>query len=441
MKDSKLFFKNTLLTLSRQISGILLGLLASIIIARVLGPKGNGLYQLITLLPTTLMTLLNFGVGTSSVYYVGQKRYDIKDIIKTNTASGVVLSLLSIVIGIIVVLFFSDKFFEGVPQPYLYFILIIMPLLMLNDFYLITFQSVQDFRSFNSLALTRQLVALISLTILLFIFDTGLVGTVFSFSLGVISQFILTMILFRKRMHLSIFTGNLSKKYFKESFSFGFKAHFSNILSFINYRADIFLISMFLSPAAVGLYGVAVSIAEKLWIVSQAISSVLYPVVSSSNDDENKNRLTSAISRNVLYFSIIGGIAFYFASNFIFNLMFGAKYDQSSDLLKMLLPGIILFSVDRILSNDLAGRGKPELNMYTSIFTVASNIVLNVILIPKIGIMGSAISTSVTYSLSTMVKIVLFKRKTGVSYSQLLLLQKEDITLYKQIISKVRKKR
>jgi O-antigen/teichoic acid export membrane protein len=273
------------------------------------------------------------------------------------------------------------------------------------------------------------------------LFNFGLIGSVLSFCLGVLGQFMLTIVLLRKRMQLSPLQGSISKPYFKASFSFGFKAHFSNILSFINYRADMFIISMFLTPAAVGLYGVAVSIAEKLWIVSQAISSVLYPVISSSNNDENKNRLTSVISRIVLFVSIIGGIVFYFLSNLIFNLLFGAEFSESSTILKMLLPGIILFSVDRILSNDLAGRGKPELNMYTSIFTVVSNIILNIVLIPKMGIAGAAYSTSITYSLSSIIKMILFKRSTGVSYSKLLFIQKEDISAIKQVIDKkVRKK-
>lgn len=436
MSSSKTFMKNTLVTLSRQVSGIMLGLLASVIIARVLGPEGNGMYQLIVLLPTTLMTLLNFGVGSASVYYVGQKKYDMRDIIKTNTASGFVLSLGAILIGSLVVFYAADRFFAGVPHPYLYSILIIMPLLMLNDFYLVLFQGVQDFKSFNTLALVRQLVALLTLALLLLLLDTGLVGTVFSFTIGVLAQFVLTLYFLRKRLNITLFSGDISRQYFKDSFKFGYKAHFSNVLSFINYRADMFIISMFLTPAAVGLYGVAVTIAEKLWIVSQAISSVLYPVISSSTDNESKNKLTGAISRNVLFFSVLGGILFYLASNLVFSLLFGEAYDRSSDILKMLLPGIILFSVDRILSNDLAGRGKPELNMYTSIFTVASNIVLNFLLIPKIGISGAAISTSVTYSLSTLIKMVLFKKETGLSYSKFIILQKEDIEAYKKIIKK-----
>lgn len=440
MSYSKTFITNTILTLSRQITSILLGLLSTIIIARVLGPEGNGMYQLIVLLPTTLNTLLNLGFGTSSVYYIGQKRYQLINIIRTNTITGFFISITGILIGFIIVFFFSDELFDGVPQIYLYSILAILPLLLINDFYLMIFQGVQDFKSYNSLALIRQLVALISLTVFLFLFDIGIVGTVLAFSIGVISQFLITLYLLRNRLQLNIFKGKFSKEYFKNAFSFGFKAHFSNVLSFLNYRADMYIISFFLNPAAVGLYGVAVNISERLWIISQSISSVLYPAISSSNNVDNKNRLTSTISRNVFFFSILGGIVFFLISDFVIRLLFGTEYHESSMILKLLLPGIILFSVDRILSNDLAGRGKPELNMYTSIFTVISNLLLNILLIPAIGLSGAAISTSVTYTLSTIIKMILFKRQTGLNYSKFIILQKEDFLLYKEFLKKVRRK-
>lgn len=440
MNYSKTFITNTIMTLSRQISSILLGLLSTIIIARVLGPEGNGMYQLIVLLPTTLNTLLNLGFGTSSIYYIGQKKYELNDIIKTNSVTGFFISITAIIIGFIIVLFFSNELFEGVPRAYLYLILAILPLLLINDFYLMIFQGVQDFKSYNSLALIRQIIQLISLTIFLIFFNTGLVGTVAAFSFGVISQFLITLYLLKNRLKISILKGKFSKNYFKKAFSFGIKAHFSNVLSFLNYRADMYIISFFLNPAAVGLYGVAVNISERLWIVSQSISSVLYPAISSSNSIENKNRLTSTISRNVFFFSVLGGIVFYFISDFVIKLLFGPEYNESSTILKILLPGIILFSVDRILSNDLAGRGKPELNMYTSIFTVISNILLNILLIPIIGISGAAISTSITYTLSTIIKMKLFKNHTGIKYSKFVLLQREDFLLYKELLKKVRRK-
>lgn len=81
--------------------------------------------------------------------------------------------------------------------------------------------------------------------------------------------------------------------------------------------------------------------------------------------------------------------------------------------MKILLPGIALLAVEKILSNDIAARGKPEINMYVSIFNVIFSTILNVFLIPMYGATGAAIATSISYSLSFIIKAVFFKRVTG----------------------------
>lgn len=441
MSESKQFMKNTIMTLSRQLSAILIGLLYMIIIARALGPEGNGSYQLIILLPTLLLTILNFGIGSSSVYYIGKKLYPINTIVKTNMYAAFVFSGISVIAGAIYLTYFPNQSFSGVPSIYLYTILIVLPFLFLNEYFLVIFQGVQDFKAYNTLALSRQIVALISLVIFLFIFGMNLNGAVYSFILGIFSQFLLSLYYLKKRLNVKISQGEVSRAYFSQSVGFGIKAHMSNMLSFVNYRADIFIIGFYINPYAVGIYSAAVTVAERLWVVSQAISAVLFPRVSSMDSEDGKNQLTSIISRNVLFFSIVGGIIFYLVSDLMVSILYGNSYMDSSVVLKLLLPGIILFSVDRILSNDLAGRGKPEINMNVSLFTVVSNILLNIMLIPEYGINGAAFATSFTYSLSSIIKVLIFYKETRTSVYKLLIIQKEDLRYYQNLWNKIKRRK
>src|SRR5690606_18744003 len=122
--------------------------------------------------------------------------------------------------------------------------------------------------------------------------------------------------------------------------------------------------------------------------ISQPVSAVLFPRISSSNNEEEQNELTAKVSRNVLFLSIIAGLIFYLSSDLLISILFGLDYLESSTVIKLLLPGITVFSAERILSNSLAGKGRPELNLYTSLFTVFSNISLNFIFIPIYGLNG-----------------------------------------------------
>ncbi|NNV07401.1 flippase [Geobacillus sp. MMMUD3] len=430
------FVKNSLLNFNRNIITILLGFASAIIIARALGPEKQGIYALIVLLPNMLFTFLNIGVSSASVYYIGKEKYSLETIVSTNVFLALMMSVVSIIVGVLGISLFKGIFFKDVPAIYLFLILSSLPFLFANSFLQAIFQGLQEFGIFNLVSISGSIVNLIFLVVGVFFLKLGVIGAMAAFLASVITPLLL-LIFFLKKKHISIDARYMSVEFIKDSLLYGYKAHLSNILAFLNYRIDILIISYFLSPIAVGVYNVAVSIAEKLWIVSQPVSSVLFPRISSAKDDTERNSLTAKVARNVLSLSIIVGIGLFFVSDLLISIMFGEKYEEAANLIKILLLGITLFSAERILSNDLAGRGKPELNLYTSLFTVVINIVLNLLFIPKWGFYGAAIATSVAYSLTFALKVWLFCRTTGTNVLSLLLITRTDIELYKTFSSKL----
>ena len=90
------------------------------------------------------------------------------------------------------------------------------------------------------------------------------------------------------------------------------------------------------------------------------------------------------------------------------RLFFGAAYLDAVTPLLFLLPGIILGSLSRVLANDIAARGRPELNMYTALIVIIVNIICNLLLIPAMGIAGAALATTIAYSLTTVFRIFIY---------------------------------
>ncbi|KYD19798.1 flippase [Caldibacillus debilis] len=434
MSATNSFIRNSLLNFNRNILTMVLGFASVIIIARVLGPEKQGIYTLVVLLPNMLVTFLNIGIGPASVYYVGKQKYSIETIVSTNIFLALIISAISIVIGILSIVLFRDTFFKGVPIIYLFIILSVLPLLFANSFLQAVFQGLQDFKVFNLVAIFGSIMNLVFLIIVVLLLRLNVVGAIISFFASVIAP-TLILIIYLKKRNIIVRFKYISKEFIKDSFIYGYKAHLSNILAFVNYRADILMISYFLSPAAVGIYNVAVSIAEKLWVVSQPVSAVLFPRISSAKTDEERNNLTAKVARNVLLLSIIIGFILFLISDLFIEIMFGEKYKAASNIIKILLVGITLFSAERILSNDLAGRGKPELNLYTSLFTVVVNIILNLIFIPKWGFYGAAVATSVAYSLTFILKIWVFCYVTKSNVFSLLFINQLDIALYKHFFN------
>lgn len=434
MSDLRTFFKNTILTFSRQVLSILIGVVTVIIIARVLGPEGQGEYTLLTLFATLLFTFLNFGFNVSSTYYIGKGNiYDEHTIWKTNLIVMSFLSILSILAGGFVIIFLKDLFFSSISTSYLSIMLLILPFFFLLNFVQSIFLGYQNFDVINISAILTQLLILILTFLFLNVFHMNVLGAILAFIISNIIISILLVILLLKKYHLSIKKGVFSIPFAKDAFNYGIKVHISNLVSFFNYRADTFLIAYFSNPLSVGIYNVAVSIAERLWIVSQSVSNVLFPKISSMSNNDEKDYLTTMLTRNVLLISIITSIILVLISDFLILLLFGSAYEDAALPLKILMPGIVFLSVDRILSNDLSGRGKPEMSMYTSITTIILNIILNIILIPKYGLSGAAFSTSLSYTVAFIIKIIIFKRLTGKKIVSILIINHEDILLYKKL--------
>jgi O-antigen/teichoic acid export membrane protein len=430
MSENKVFFRNSLLTVARQLSGIAIGLGTAMVTARYLGTTGQGIYSLAILLPTMLMLFLNLGIEVSTVYYIGRKEETLGTIYKTNVISALVLSLVSFLIGTLLIVFASDALFgSDTPRGILFLCLSILPVLFLNIFLQSIYHGRQDFKRLTGVLFFSQLLTLLLMCLLIVVFQLGLLGALISTVTGHVTTLSVNWYLLRNNYGLNWKSSRFSLEYVKKSVLYGIKNHLSNVATFLNYRADLIMIALFVNSAAVGIYAISVSVAEQLWFLSRAVSMVLFPKISSLTSEAERNRLTSVVGRSVLALSIVGGIFFYFLSGWFITLMFGADYAVGALSLQLLLPGIIVGSLERIIANDISGRGKPGIVMYVSFVTVTCNLLLNLLLVPRFGMIGASIATSTTYTLSSLIYVIIFKRLTGVAYKEFIILQQDDLKL------------
>ncbi|TQR21226.1 flippase [Psychrobacillus vulpis] len=436
MSNNSSFLKNSIMNFGSNILTIIFGLMVTIIIARSLGVEGQGIFTVITLLPTILVTFMNFGIAPATVFFIGSDRYSMNTIFSTNIILSGVISLFAIVLGTIAVFLFKSTFFDEISISMLLSVLLVLPFLFFNSFLQAVYQGTQNFKRFNAINLSSKFVQVIILLVILSIFKLSLLWALISFIIGSILPTVFIVIYLFKdsvRFKFSEFSVDLTKN----SVKYGYKAHLSNIVTFFNYRLDIILISFFLNPVAVGIYNVAVSISERLWIFSQPVASALFPKISSMTDENERNKLTARTAKCVFYLSLFFGIFFWFLSDDVVFILFGINYMEASMVIRILMIGITLFSIEKILSSDISGRGKPQVNLYTSLFTIICNVILSIIFIPKLGIKGAAMATSITYSLTFLIKLIIYIKITKSKLKHILIINIDDIEYIINLITKL----
>lgn len=405
------------------------GFFSVVIIARVLGPEGRGLYALIFLIPGLIIAFGNFGFGAGNAYFTGSKKYKVADII-----SGSVL--MSVVLGILLIIFFAllskinfvEKFIvsNGIPSIDLWLVVLLIPATFCLGFLRDILRGKGDLSGYNFIRIIEALSEFLFIAIALCVLNLNLFGAVLSRVVAVFMALSVVIILIKRISNIRV---NINRKFLGESFTYGGKIYFANAVSFLNYRIDMFLIAIFLNPIQVGFYSIAVSLAEKLFMIPGSFATVLCPKISSI-DAASANEFTPRVSRHTVFIMAVLSIILLVLSYPLITIVFGKDYAPAVLPLIVLLPGIIAFGIGGVLASDLASRGKPQFAIYSSIVCLLINIPLNFILIPKLGISGASLASTLAYWADTLVIIFAFARISKKPISEFIFPRKSDINDY-----------
>jgi O-antigen/teichoic acid export membrane protein len=202
------------------------------------------------------------------------------------------------------------------------------------------------------------------------------------------------------------------------------------LVSFLNYRADLYIVAVFLPAAALGLYTVAVSAAESLLIPTQAAALVASPHIGGV-ERTVAARITARCVRNNLLIAVsLCGVIFV-CSPYIVRLLYGEAFVPLVPALRVLLVGLVSLSLGSPISSYYTLKlGKPEIPLVMASASAALCIVVAVALVPHLGIVGAAIASTIAYLFGQGLGVGLFSVQARVPLRTILIPTLEDIRTY-----------
>lgn len=209
---------------------------------------------------------------------------------------------------------------------------------------------------------------------------------------------------------------------------FAAPSHGANVLQYLNYRVDLFLVAYFRDLREVGLYALAVTLAQLVWLVSNAVATAVFARVGSARDDlqESANR-TAALSRSFLVIQLVlAGILAILAKPLL-QILYGTAFEPALTAIWLLLPGVAVFGSARVLGAHIAGLGRPHLNLVVSASSLVVTLALDLLLIPSFGMNGAAIASTASYASAAGVMALLFSRSTGVPLLGVFVMRRTDL--------------
>lgn len=411
--------------------------LTSIIIARTLGPSGKGVYSLVITIITLAATFVSMGINTSNIYFIGKKRFPINLIIANSFFYSFGLGLIISLLLIILAPFFAPFILKGVSFSYLYFALLLIPFLLIfeNIYYILL--GYRHMLTLASFTLIRSISYLILLIIFYYISKLTVFLIIIGYACALFVALSFGMYFFKQKKYLEKLA--LHKPAFIEALKFGTKQHLGTIFQFLNYRFDLLIIAVFLTPTEVGLYSMAVLIAETVWYVPKSLGFVLYPKIASSKTEE-ANKFTPLVCRNTVLITLIAIIILYNLASLLIPLLFTPRFVPSVLALRLLLPGVFFLSISKVLTSDLTGRGYPHYSSIASFISLIVTIILDFLLIPGFGIYGASLASSIAYTTHALIILFLFRKTTTIPITEVLIFKFEDVIIYQRMIQHLRRK-
>ncbi|GAA1571744.1 hypothetical protein GCM10009827_112130 [Dactylosporangium maewongense] len=217
------------------------------------------------------------------------------------------------------------------------------------------------------------------------------------------------------RPRLPLFDGALARR----ALGLGVRYHAGSTALYLTYRLDVLALAAMTSARAVGLYTVAVTLAELTRIPTDALAraclagQAVADLRSAAAATVRATRVSVALG-----LAAAGGLAL--AAPLLVPLGYGAAFRPALPAVYALAPGLLALGVTRQLGAYLIRLERPVVMSATSVAALAVNVGLILVLVPRWGIVGCGLAASISYGCLAVVHLVWFCRASGTPAARLL---------------------
>jgi O-antigen/teichoic acid export membrane protein len=203
----------------------------------------------------------------------------------------------------------------------------------------------------------------------------------------------------------------------RELFAFSLPLVFSAIISSVYQDIDTLLLGYFAISTDVGIYNVVYSLAKLLLVGLQAVGFIFMPVLSGLHEDGDETgmrRLYQIVTKWLFSGTLPLFLVVALFPTMTIKITFGPEYLPAADVLPVLAVAFFTHAVLGPNNQMLTSIGKTRTILYDTVAAAALNLALNIVLIPRYGLLGAAVATAGSYVLLNALYSYQLYRATGI---------------------------
>lgn len=368
----------------------------------------------------TDITFLLIGIeliaGSGLVYFTPRKK--LATLMKISYGWIVVVMLAYLLLFSILHLF-PDFYHTIVPEGYAWLVLLMTFIYSLHEFNLNHYLGKEKVATYNWLFLIQILTQVSMMAVLIFGLNIRtakalLYSQLSGYSLATLIGWVLLFPTLRKEGKEPL------KSSFKELFHYGAFMQLSTLVSTLNKRLSLYLLKTNCSEQQIGVYALGTQVTEGVNIIGQSIGLVEFSALSNTEQKQRASVLTMRFMKLSVLLTFTALLIICLLPTAFYEWLFSGEFAGIRPVILLMSPGIVFFSAHTVLFNYFSGTGKPKYNLYASLIGLGVTLISAFILIPALGILGAAITTTLTYTALFVYQWIVFRKHTNCRLYQLI---------------------
>ena len=388
------------------IIGMFLGFIGRIILVRFTTQTEYGIYSLALVIISIFVTISTLGLQEGSTRYIAYLRGKKEE----GKVRGVISS--SIKIALVASIIFSSILFlssDIISTNIFHSSELSTPLKIFSiaiPFTVLTTVFISIFRGFDRVDarvyfqdIFRPVLYLIFL-IAVVLFGMSFLGMVYAYVLSIAATCVVFVIYMMKKSPLPIRRGSsVTNPMTKELLFFSIPLLAVSMLMMIMSWTDTLMLGYFKTPGVVGLYNAALPLANLLPVVLTSMNFIYVPIISqlySKNLIEEIKMNFAVLTKWIFLLTLPLFFILFLFPDVVLNLLFGSRYIGATLTLQILAIAFFCNTSLGFPYSTLLVIGKSKFLMYVFLISAIINIILNIVLIPPMGIVGAAIASALS---------------------------------------------
>lgn len=431
--DARRFLRTAFLTFGTELGCHFFGFLATVIVVRTLTAPDYGVYTLLVSFSVTLCYLASAGLPQAIIFFIGRNRSAIAEYVATYLLLCLGIGLLTIAATWAVRSVLFRTFLRELPAVYLPVLLCLFAITFFDSFMLSIVRGLKNFQLFN---VRRLLTPCVSLAGIVVLSVAGMLTLNSILAVSLSASAICTGWFWIRTRSLVPLGRGMRLDAVKALTRYGVKSYLQTVSGYLVYYIDIYIIAWLLNTEAVAYYSIAVGVATLLWYVPNTVGMVLFPVLAATGDEHSIHRAAAIVCRNTLLITAVGAGVLALAGGFLLVTIYGDRYLHSIPALMILLPGVVVMGCYKVLTRDFSSRNRQQVSILAAFIALVVNVGLNCLFIPRYGINGAAVATTIAYTVAAGVLAGCLAREAGMPLRRIVLAEPADLNYYVRAFSR-----